>query len=119
MTQEKKERRQYLRFPVMKDLSRPVELVINKTKSTITEMPGILVDLSCGGMGIITFMSVEVGTKIFTKIDLPGLNTNLVEGKIVWCLSKGNCYRLGIAFTKIDKKDFDNRFWPDSYRSSV
>ncbi|MDI6640690.1 MAG: PilZ domain-containing protein [Elusimicrobiota bacterium] len=100
----KLERRKYVRFPVMKDLAKQIELYFEPSE---TPMPAILLDLSAGGCSLLTFVPIEVGTKIQARIDLPGLKINNVKGKIIWTLNKENSWRIGIAFTEINKSDFE------------
>lgn len=99
------ERRKHVRFPIMKDIAKPVELFFEQSA---TSVPAILLDLSAGGCGLLTFVPIEVGTIISATIDLPGLKINNVKGKVVWTLAKENSWRIGIAFTEISKSDFEN-----------
>jgi len=95
-----KERRKYFRLPILKDLAKPVDLFFN---SSSVPVPAVLLDLSVKGMGILTFVPVEIGTKINANITLPGLRISNVEGKVVWTLIKGDSWRIGIMFTKMDR----------------
>lgn len=95
------ERRRYQRFPIMHDLAKPVELRF-KTGSITTPVPAVLLDLSAGGMGILTFMAIDVGSDIVIRINLADLKID-VEGKVIWSLCKGETWRIGIAFNKINK----------------
>ncbi|OGS26777.1 MAG: hypothetical protein A2297_02155 [Elusimicrobia bacterium RIFOXYB2_FULL_48_7] len=98
------ERRKHARLPVMKNIAKPVELLLGESS---TPVPAILLDLSGGGMGILTFVPFKPGTVICAKIDLPGLKTNVIEGKVMWDIARENTFRLGISFVKIEKEDFD------------
>ncbi|MEW6040431.1 MAG: PilZ domain-containing protein [Elusimicrobiota bacterium] len=100
------EKRQYKRFPLMKDIAKPVELFFELPTGP-QAIPSILCDLSAGGMGLITFIPLEPGIRVIAQINLPGLKLKLTEGKIMWTLSKGDSHRVGISFTKIDKDDFE------------
>ncbi len=98
------ERRKYLRFPILKDIAKPLDLFFNNSSVSV---PAILLDLSVEGMGLLTFVPVEIGVKINADINLPGLKITNIEGKVIWSLTKGNSWRIGIAFTKINKLNFD------------
>jgi hypothetical protein len=90
----------------MKDLTRPVDVYLDPSTET-QPVPAVLFDLSAGGMCLLSFVPVDLGSRIMTQIILPGLNMKLIEGKVMWTLEKGRSYRLGITFTKIDKSDVD------------
>jgi hypothetical protein len=100
------ERRKHKRFPVMKNLIKPIELIFDTTSNKL-HVPAVLLDLSAGGIGLLTFVPIETGTKIITYLIFEGLNTGPIEGKVVWVITKGESWRVGIAFTKIEKTDFD------------
>ncbi|MFN3966184.1 MAG: PilZ domain-containing protein [Endomicrobiia bacterium] len=103
-SQQFQERRKYLRLPILKDIAKPVDLFFN---SSSVPIPAILLDLSACGMGLLTFVPVQLGTKITANLTLPELNIKNIEGKVVWTLTKENSWRIGIVFTKIDKSEFD------------
>jgi hypothetical protein len=95
------EKRRHNRLPVLHEMDEPIQISIDKKA-----VPGILVDLSAGGMALLSFTSIPVGMNINLFIDVPGLKTQALEGKIVWALAKGEMWRIGIVFTKIDPVDF-------------
>ncbi len=97
------ERRKHVRFPVMKNIAKPVELMIGE--STVP-VPAILMDLSLGGMGLLTLVSIKTGTKLATKINLPGFQTNSIDCRIVWDVCKESTFRIGINFVKLENTDF-------------
>jgi Tfp pilus assembly protein PilZ len=95
------EKRKHNRLPVLHEMDEPIQISLdNKT------VPGILVDLSAGGMALQTFTSVQVGTEVSLAIDVPGLKTQPLNGRVVWSLAKGDTWRIGIVFTQIDPVDF-------------
>lgn len=98
------ERRKHKRFPVIRNLAKPVELIFENHPAA-TSVPAVLLDLSAGGIGLLSFVPVEIGTKIVSIIDLEELSFGPVEGKVIWSLAKGESWRLGILFTKISKPD--------------
>lgn len=95
------EKRRHNRLPVLHEMDEPIQIVMNNT-----QVPGILVDLSAGGMALLTFASIPVGTDVRLGIDVPGLKTQVMEGKVVWALTKKEMWRIGIVFSKIDPIDF-------------
>lgn len=95
------EKRRHNRLPVLHEMDEPIQILLEgKT------VPGILVDLSAGGMALLSFTAMSVGTNINLSIDVPGLKTQQLEGKVVWAVAKGEMWRIGIVFTKIDPLDF-------------
>ncbi|HBU68986.1 MAG TPA: hypothetical protein DEE98_01235 [Elusimicrobia bacterium] len=95
------EKRRYKRYPVLHEIDKTIQIALNEKV-----LPGVLVELSAGGMAILTFASISVGTEVNLSLDLPGLKTKPLSGKIVWALAKGEMWRLGISFTTIDPVDF-------------
>ncbi|MBN1824206.1 MAG: PilZ domain-containing protein [Endomicrobiales bacterium] len=95
------EKRRHNRLPVLHEMDEPIQLAIGEKN-----VPGILVDLSAGGMALLAFASIPVGSEINLSIDIKGLKTQPISGKVVWTLSKGEMWRIGIVFTKIDPLDF-------------
>jgi hypothetical protein len=98
---EMQEKRRHNRLPVLHEMDEPIQIALSNKA-----VPGILVDLSAGGMALLTFASIPVGTEINLAIDVPGLKTQPITGKVVWTLAKGEMWRIGIVFTKIDPLDF-------------
>lgn len=95
------EKRKHNRLPVLHEMDEPINIAFNNK-----QVPGILVDLSAGGMALLTFASAPVGTDISLVIDIPGLKTHLLTGKVAWTISKGEMWRIGLSFTAIDPLDF-------------
>lgn len=95
------EKRRHNRLPVLHEIDEPIQISLNGKA-----VPGILVDLSAGGLALLSFSSIPVGTMISLSIDVPGLKTQILEGKVVWALAKGEMWRIGIVLTKIDPIDF-------------
>ncbi len=98
---QQQDKRRHSRLPVLHEMDEPIHIAFNNE-----HVPGILVDLSGGGMALLTFASAPVGTAISLIIDVPGLKTKPLLGKVVWTLSKGDMWRIGIVFTAIDPIDF-------------
>ncbi len=96
-----KERRKHARLPVLHEIGKPLQVRINETT-----VPGVLIDLSASGMALLAFSHIPVGTEINLAINLPGLKTRPLRGRIVWTIQKGDMWRTGISFHEIDPVDF-------------
>lgn len=106
------ERRSHVRFPVMHNVGEPVILQVVQNHKKVG-IPGFIINLSAGGMGIITLggepSSIPVGTKFLLDLKLPHLNGHNVEG-VIFHIQKGRKAKLhhsndewflGLKFTKI------------------
>lgn len=106
-----KERRRHPRFPAAGHPKKePAKVVIFKPINLFfweirTTIPGVLLDLSAGGMGLLTFVPVKKGCRLKLQLDLPALKTEIIEGRVAWIVGKGESWRLGIEFSKISRKD--------------
>jgi len=108
------ERRQYARFAVVEGMVEPITVNFDqqtaKPKSsahpapTAKNQPGILTNLSAGGMSLILFMEPPRTKTLDMMLTIPGLNHVKVTGKVVRINEKGQTYNVGISFTKIGKK---------------
>jgi len=95
------ERRKHQRYPVIHEVGHPVQLNFGgKT------FPGVLIDLSAGGVAMLAYKNIPLGTPISLSINLPGLDTKELSGHVVWVIPKSEMWRIGIAFTQIDHLDF-------------
>ena len=70
-------------------------------------LPGIVGNLSAGGMTIATFISIPIGTELKFAIELPDLTTNNLKGKVVRLNNKEGSCLISVAFTEIDEKTKD------------
>ena len=95
------ERRKFKRYPVIHEMDRPIQLTLEKDV-----LPAVLVDLSAGGMALLTYASIPIGKEINIIIDFPGFKSHTLNGQVVWSLPKGEMFRVGIAFNKLDPVDF-------------
>ena len=77
MTKKKKadEKRKHSRVPAIHNLAKPIEIIFDKPK-TVSSAPAVLVDLSPGGMGLLTFIPINKGTIVTAQIDFKGLKTS-------------------------------------------
>jgi c-di-GMP-binding flagellar brake protein YcgR len=95
-----KERRKHKRLPVIKDLAEPIELAITDSHGTQL-LPGVLTNLSSGGMDLVLMGNIEGTPQFKLAIHLPGFGRFSVEGRLVWSRPKGATTAIGVAFTKI------------------
>jgi c-di-GMP-binding flagellar brake protein YcgR len=97
------ERRKHKRLPVIKDLAEPIELTFQEPNSKIIKrVPGVLTNLSAGGMDLVLLANIEGKPTFKLSMHLPGFDRFEVEGRLVWARPKGATSVIGIAFTKID-----------------
>ena len=97
------ERRKHSRLPVIKDFAEPIELAILKDHH-IDKIPGVVTNLSAGGMDLVLMGQIDGAPKIKLSLRLSGFDRFEVEGRIVWTRPKGITSVVGIEFTKIDPK---------------
>jgi c-di-GMP-binding flagellar brake protein YcgR len=97
------ERRKYKRLKVF-HLSVPIVLKANTEGLSI---PGILLDISAGGIGILTFKEIPVNTVVNLQINLHYIKTDIIKAKVVWIKQLDKTYRAGLQFIEISKKDFE------------
>jgi len=94
-----KERRQYRRIPA---ISMVKETMIRSDALKLKrEIPAILLNLSAGGIALITFLSLPRDTLICLNFNLDGLKLKDVEGRVVRVEGKKKTYLIVISFTKI------------------
>jgi len=97
------ERRKYKRLKVF-HLSVPIVL---KTNTEGLSIPGILLDISAGGIGILTFKEIPVNTVVNLQINLHYIKTDIIKAKVVRIKQLDKTYRAGVQFIEISKKDFE------------
>lgn len=97
------ERRKYKRLKVL-NLSVPIVL---KTNIEGLSIPGILLDISAGGIGILTFKEIPVNTVVNLQINLHYIKTDIIKAKVVWIKQLDITYKAGLQFIEISKKDFE------------
>ncbi|OGR83193.1 MAG: hypothetical protein A2901_06625 [Elusimicrobia bacterium RIFCSPLOWO2_01_FULL_54_10] len=106
------ERRGHVRFPVINNVGEPVELDVMVGGKKVA-IPGYIINLSAGGVGIIALgkesSKLTEGTPFNLDLNLPHLESNNVEGKIIR-IEKGKSAKaqhsddewfLSLQFTKI------------------
>lgn len=103
MSTQGHERRKHKRFPVIQDLAEPVELTVlsSQTNGHPQEIPGVLTNLSAGGMVLVLMGTIEGKPTLSLVMNLHELGRLEVEGNVVWIRYKGATSVVGIQFTKI------------------
>lgn len=98
-TMERTERRKHIRFPVIKRLSEPVDIFLSDPKTGSGDpVPGVIVDISAGGMGLITFAPIDENTTLSLNIDLPAIGKTELDAKVAWTMHKRGVYQMGMEF---------------------
>lgn len=106
MKKSPSERRKHPRFPILRDLAEPVEIVIAGKKSQ--SLPGVLTNLSAGGVDIVLMGALDKSRPAqnlkLSLNNIPGLDPIKLAGRVVWTREKGETTLMGIQFTQIAAK---------------
>jgi c-di-GMP-binding flagellar brake protein YcgR len=81
--------------------------IVLKTNIEGLSIPGILLDISAGGIGILTFKEIPVNTVVNLQINLHYIKTDIIKAKVVWIKQLDITYKAGLQFIEISKKDFE------------
>ncbi|MDO8733732.1 MAG: PilZ domain-containing protein [Elusimicrobiota bacterium] len=100
------EKRKSKRFPVLYHLIKPVLIRTQDSKAGISS-PAIMVNLSTGGMALLTFSPLPVGKNILISFDLKDLKIDNVKSRVVRVENKEGSYILGIQFLNLKKEIAD------------
>lgn len=98
-----KERRKFVRFPVINDLAEPIEIsVLDPRSGEHRAIPGVLTNFSAGGMDLVLMGSLHDVPDVKLSLHLPGFDRFEVHARVVWSRPKGTTEIVGLQFTKID-----------------
>ncbi|MHB1394395.1 MAG: PilZ domain-containing protein [Clostridia bacterium] len=61
----------------------------------------MLINVSIGGLGIVSEKSFEKATILILNLKLEDENYKRVAAKVMWTIKKGNMFRLGLEITNI------------------
>lgn len=102
-----KERREHVRLPILHGILEPVELEFyaKGPNGDHRPQPAILVDLSAGGMRLITFLEPPHSKELNMILKLAGVKEMPITGKISWVKDKGGVFMNGITFSGISTED--------------
>ncbi|MEN3013806.1 MAG: PilZ domain-containing protein [Endomicrobiia bacterium] len=96
------EKRKHKRLNVF-HLTLPIQIRTSKDNVSVA---GILLDISAGGIGILSFKEVPVDCIIELSLNLHNIKTGPIKAKVVWIKSQDKTYRIGLQFIEISKEDF-------------
>ncbi len=99
-----KERRRHIRFPLAHDVGRIVTLDI-KTQNSFRHDEAVIIDISSGGIALLTSADLKIGTEFKMSIQLPSINIDSIECIVVRVENKPDINKVGIRFLKISNKD--------------
>jgi len=98
-----KDRRQHKRIPLTLSVAKPIRIEMHTDQYDGT-VPGILVNLSANGIGMIVFHKLPTDSKVEFDLDFIGIDEK-VKGKIVREEKKFNeTFMVGIQFTDVSKE---------------
>ncbi|OGS07742.1 MAG: hypothetical protein A2270_04870 [Elusimicrobia bacterium RIFOXYA12_FULL_51_18] len=102
-----KERREHVRLPILHGILEPVDVNFydKDDVSKSRPQPAILVDLSAGGMRLITFLEPPHSKELNMVLKLAGVKEMPIIGKISWVKEKGGVFMNGITFSDIGQED--------------
>jgi len=100
MTQTQ-ERRKHPRLPLHLSVAKLVDFTCEGLDQP---SPAILVDLSAGGLSMICFALPKLAEKVTFRLELPGLVSARVKGRVVRAHRKGETYQVAIAFDEFQDK---------------
>ena len=102
-----KERREHVRLPILHGILEPVELEFfaKGPDGQHRPQPAILVDLSAGGMRLISFLEPPHSKELNMILKLAGVKEMPITGKISWVKEKGGVFMNGISFSQISHDD--------------
>jgi hypothetical protein len=93
------DRRSHNRFPVIKDLAEPVDILL--MDGPAKELPAVLTNLSAGGMSLMVFAHVSGDTRLKIVLDVPGLEGLELLGHVRWTSMKGDTTTVGVQFNHL------------------
>lgn len=93
------ERRKHHRFPVIKDLAEPVDLILMDEPAR--DLPAVLTNLSAGGMSLMVFAHVSGDTRLKLLLNMPGLEGTELHGHVAWAAMKGDTTTIGVKFNHV------------------
>jgi len=97
------DRRQHKRLPLMLSVATPIRIEMH-SENFDGMLPGILVNLSAGGMAIIVFRHLPEETEIRFSLEFMGIKRDMT-GHIVREEKKfSDTYMVGIKFDRVSKK---------------
>jgi len=90
-------------MPVISSFLKPV-LIRSDQLGLKESAPGIIVDLSAGGLAMITFVPIYSGIKLSLNLNLPGLNIKDIVAHVLRVRQKYKTYMVAIKFDRLNNK---------------
>jgi len=94
------EKRKSNRFSVIQEIGEPVKISLPQD-----EVSGAIMDLSVSGVALLTSADIPIGTILKFAIDIPGLKTQAISGKVSRNEVKGNLRLIGVEINDISNED--------------
>ena len=96
------DRRKSKRVPITADVAKPMVLQISSPEGERT-VPAIVINLSVGGMCILSFLPVETKELVKLNVEMNGIKMENVKARIAWIREKSGTYLLGLEFCDISR----------------
>ncbi len=96
-----KNRRKHVRLPVIKDIAKEVFI---STEAGF--FPGLIMNLSAGGMYIMLHVQIKVNTQVCLVFDFDSFKTEMITGVVVRNEKKNLIWNTAIKFTEMRDEDF-------------
>ncbi len=93
-------------MPVISSFLKPV-LIRSDQLGLRESAPGIIVDLSAGGLAMITFVPIYPGTRLSLNLNLPGLRIKDIVAHVLRVKQKYKTYMAAIKFDRLNSKSKD------------
>ena len=96
-------RRKHRRMPVITSFLRPI-LIRSRQLEIKESVPAIIVNLSAGGLSMITFCPISTNLKLSLDIDLPGLKIFNIASHVLRVKQRYKTYMAAIRFDRLKKE---------------
>jgi len=96
------DRRKWKRVPITANIAKPMVLQVPSSAGEQT-IPAIVINISAGGMCILSFLPVETKELIKLNMEIGGIKMDGVKAKIVWTREKSGTYLVGLEFCNISR----------------
>ncbi|MFH1715302.1 MAG: PilZ domain-containing protein [Elusimicrobiota bacterium] len=93
------EKRRHRRVRISPLLIEPIQIRIPETKVS-QPAPGIIADISAGGIALMTYLDLPIGTQIDLGFNLFGLKLEKLKGRVARVKEHYNTYMMAIIFDK-------------------
>ncbi len=91
------ERRKHPRLPLHLSVAKLVDF---KFEGSDHPSPAVIVDLSAGGLSMICFALPKLSNQVTFRLDLPGVVSARIHGRVIRATRKGETYRVAVEFSE-------------------